>query len=79
MSLLLSIFDEKAMAFGGVDIGKAMAKEHDKASILTNKIWFSPGIAMATGTIKFAVAVLLINVDIKMATMQKTTTSKNPL
>ena len=78
MSLLLSIFVEKAMAFGGVETGKAIASEHDKAIVAARMILFSPGITITIGIRRLAVAVLLMKVERITANIQNTTTKMAP-
>lgn len=78
ISLLFSISVEKAIAFGGVETGKTIAKEHDNATTVASIIVFSPGITITIGIRRFAVAVLLINVDNKTAKTQNIATRTNP-
>ena len=71
ISIHLTPLEEKAMAFGGVEIGKAIAREQDKDTAIAKNNGLSPGMLTAMGISKLAEAVSLINVDRSRANKQK--------
>lgn len=70
ISFDFSMPDPKAMAFGGVLMGKAIEVEHISA-IATDKMISLFGSETATGISKFAVAVLLMKVVITAEIISK--------
>ncbi len=61
----------KAMAFGGVDMGRAIAREQEKATPTRSGERLATLNPITIGIIRLAVAVLLISEDIVQATMPK--------